>query len=107
MKEFNLIPINPFTRRQEDVIRQILAGNTSRKEISSILGVSPYTIASQINGSISYEDVPSIPPTNKSRLGIKGIIQLLTGNRPYDINGILSALLGDVILESSAPPPTR
>lgn len=97
-----MAPINPFTPRQGDVIREILSGVTKNKQIAKNTGMSLGTVKNHIHGYKKKED--EIHEAHRVKLGIFGIVEKLTGKRPYDKNELIQALLGDVVFLRKGKP---
>lgn len=97
-KEFKLVPINPFTPRQAEVIDLMTQGVRTNKDIAHQMGISAGTVKIFYKGHqrLSPQDL-GITQT-KSDLGIFGIVERAKGIRPTKGN-LITRLLGDVILE--------
>lgn len=102
-REFKLTPIHPFTNRQAEIIQLMLARITHRRKIAEELEIAYNTVRNHIQGNntsaVLDVENPTIDDFIKTDLGILGIIEVLTGNRPASTN-LLGPLFGDVIIES-------
>jgi hypothetical protein len=88
-------PINPFTKRQAQ-IAELKANGYKDKQIAVILGISRQAVKRNIIGSDSASSL-------RFRKGIYGIIEDAGKLRPY-MQGIVTALLGDVLFFNKRPP---
>lgn len=101
-EELRLIPINPFTERQRQIIGCALRGKSSIEEIADELGIARETVKHHIGG----KDDQSLKPTI-SQLGIYGIIEQFYGTRPHRLAEAIGMLMGDLIVSNVAPPEIR
>ncbi|MDO8451670.1 MAG: helix-turn-helix transcriptional regulator [bacterium] len=87
-----LTAINPFTPRQQDVLRCILSGLNPRKIIAQRLNISPETVDNHLYGI----DIDGCYP------GIFGTVERITGHRPATVANLIYILYGDVVINSGS-----
>ncbi|PIS08960.1 hypothetical protein COT75_03795 [Candidatus Beckwithbacteria bacterium CG10_big_fil_rev_8_21_14_0_10_34_10] len=100
-----LVPINPFTPRQREVIECILKGLTSYEKIASDLGISYKTVENHFLGTTEGEIEEHSPDRsltlrNRAGIGIFGIVEELN-RRPGDMADLVSLLMDDVVFFES------
>lgn len=99
-REFILAPNNPFTKRQEEILNLALQGVLPRKEIADKLGISLKTLENHLYGILRiFTKDPTLK--NKCSLGIFGVIETNTGERPKSLEHAVECLhlLGNIVIE--------
>jgi DNA-binding CsgD family transcriptional regulator len=94
-KEFDglmLTSINPFTKRQAELINQFIEGKDLTRAAET-LGIAIKTASNHLGGNPKAVN-------EASRLGAYGLVEKYKGVRPTRFN-IIQILLGDVILPYS------
>jgi len=105
---FKFAKIHPFSERQAEIIKAIFNGYTSYKEIAEHLEISYHTVKSHLVGTDTTSSLTGGKAT-KNALGIYGIVERITGDKP-SITKLISVLLGDVVFPTGynmyekAPP---
>lgn len=96
-RRIELTPIHPFTPGQARVIIAAANGkHTTREAIANVLHRSPHTIKAHVRGLGGATEI-NIKKRSRNSLGILGIMEKITQDRPPHLRAAINRMMGDVL----------